>query len=418
MSNPSPEVFLGRQPILDRQQALLGYELLFRSSTENRADVSSPREATADVVCKAFAELGLADALGDHLGFVNVDRDLLFDDVIHLLPARNVILEIPAVLLADMDVQERCLALKEMGYRFCVTHVEKAMDTIVGSVVGIASYIKVDTDVISPAALSAAASLLKSVGGKLMACRVESQETLELCESLGFDYFQGYYFAKPVVIEGRKLESSAAGLLRLISLLNSNADLPELEAAFKVEPGLTVNLLRLVNSVGAGTPIKVTSIRHAITIMGHRQLLRWLQLLMFSSGHQQAGITNNPLMQHAALRGYFMEQLTDTCYNGRKDLREQAFLTGLMSLVPVALGLPIAEILSKIAVAPEVRSALLKQEGDLGFLLSLAQRYDDNDMHGTATLLARLGGAVTFAALGECLTRTIAWVQQLVTEND
>ena len=416
MSNLNTEVFLGRQPILDRQQALLGYELLFRSSAENRADVSSPRDATADVVCKAFAELGLADALGDHQGFVNVDKDLLFDDAIHLLPAKNVTLEIPASLLVDNDVHERCLALKELGYRFCVTHVEKAMDTI-GSVAGVASYVKVDTDVISPAALSAAASLLKSAGGKLMACRVESQETLQLCESLGFDYFQGYYFAKPVVIEGRKLESSAAGLLKLINLLNSEAELPELEAAFKVEPGLTVNLLRLVNSVGAGTSVKITSIRHAITIMGRRQLLRWLQLLMFSSGSQQAGIANNPLMQHAALRGYFMEQLTDTCYSGRKDLREQAFLTGLMSLVPVALGLPIEEILSKIAVSPEVRDALLKQEGDLGFLLALAQRYDDNDMPGTANLLARLGGAVTFASLGECLTRNIAWVQQLASDN-
>ncbi|HTH40173.1 MAG TPA: EAL domain-containing protein [Rhodocyclaceae bacterium] len=415
MQNPNPEVFLGRQPILDRQQALLGYELLFRSSQENWADVSSPREATADVVCKAFAELGLADALGHHRGFVNVDRDLLFDDAIHLLPSNIVILEIPAHLLVQEDIQQRCLELKQVGYQFCVTHVEKAMDTI-GTLSHLADYVKVDTDVISPEALSAAAHLLKSSGAKLMACRVESLETLHLCESLGFDYFQGYYFAHPVVLEGRKLDSSAAGLLRLINLLSSDAELPELEAAFKVEPGLTVNLLRLVNSVGAGTTIKITSIRHAITVMGRRQLLRWLQLLMFSSGGK-AHIGNNPLMQHAALRGYFMEQLADSCFPKRKDLKDQAFLAGLMSLVPAALGLEIDDILEKIAVSLEVRNALIEQKGDLGFLLALAVCYDDNDMPGTANLLARLRGAVTFATLGECLTRTIAWVQQLVTEN-
>ena len=416
MQNPNPEVFLGRQPILDRQQALLGYELLFRSSQENWADVSSPREATADVVCKAFAELGLADALGHHRGFVNVDRDLLFDDAIHLLPSDIVILEIPAHLLVQEDIQQRCLALKQVGYQFCVTHVEKAMDTI-GTLNHVADYVKVDTDVISPEALSAAAHLLKSSGAKLMACRVESLETQHLCESLGFDYFQGYYFAHPVVLEGRKLDSSAAGLLRLINLLSSDGELQELEAAFKVEPGLTVNLLRLVNSVGAGTAIKITSIRHAITVMGRRQLLRWLQLLMFSSGGK-AHIGNNPLMQHAALRGYFMEQLADSCFPKRKDLKDQAFLAGLMSLVPAALGLEMDDILEKIAVSLEVRAALIEQEGDLGFLLALAIRYDDNDMPGTANLLARLGGAVTFATLGECLTRTIAWVQQLVQENN
>jgi EAL and modified HD-GYP domain-containing signal transduction protein len=415
MQNPNPEVFLGRQPILDRQQALLGYELLFRSSQENWADVPSPREATADVVCKAFAELGLADALGHHRGFVNVDRDLLFDDAIHLLPSNIVILEIPAHLLVQEDIQQRCLELKQVGYQFCVTHVEKAMDTI-GALSHVADYVKVDTDVISPEALSAAAHLLKSSGAKLMACRVESLETQHLCESLGFDYFQGYYFAHPVVLEGRKLDSSAAGLLRLINLLSSDAELPELEAAFKVEPGLTVNLLRLVNSVGAGTTIKITSIRHAITVMGRRQLLRWLQLLMFSSGGK-AHIGNNPLMQHAALRGYFMEQLADSCFHKRKDLKDQAFLAGLMSLVPAALGLEMDDILEKIAVSLEVRNALIEQKGDLGFLLALAVCYDDNDMPGTANLLARLRGAVTFATLGECLTRTIAWVQQLVTEN-
>jgi len=415
MQSQNPDVFLGRQPILDRQQALLGYELLFRTSHENWADVSSPRNATADVVCKAFAELGLADALGNHLGFVNVDRDLLFDDALHLLPPTTVALEIPAHLLAEEDTHQRCKALKVTGYRFCVSNVEKAMDTI-EAVRDIASYVKVDTDIISPAALEAVVHLLKDIGSKLLASRVESQERLHLCESLGFDYFQGYFFAHPVVIKGQKLDSSSAGLLRLINLLSSDSELLELEAAFKGEPGLTVNLLRLVNSVGAGTAVKITSIRHAITVMGRRQLLRWLQLLMFSSGGK-AHISNNPLMQHAALRGYLMEQLAQSCFPGRKDLKDEAFLTGLMSLVPAALGMALEDILEKIAVASEVRAALTEQEGDLGFLLALTERYDDNDMPGTAALLTRLGDTVTFATLSECLSRTLGWVQQLAAEN-
>ena len=243
-----PQIFLGRQPILDRQQALFGYELLFRSGHENHADVSNPVRATADVVCKAFAELGLADALGDCRAFVNVDRDLLGNDAIEFLPADLVVFEVTATEILDDAVLARCAALRELGYPISVAGIEKAMEAL-PRLRNLAAYIKVDTDALSSRSLDAVATLLQGQGGKLIAGRVESQDALHRCQELGFDYFQGYYFARPVILEGRKLDASTQGLMHLINLINTDAEVEKLEAAFKREPGLTVNLLRLVNSV-------------------------------------------------------------------------------------------------------------------------------------------------------------------------
>ena len=245
------ETFLGRQPILDRQQALFGYELLFRSSHENHADVTNPSGATADVVCKAFSELGLADALGTNRAFINVDCDLLASDAIELLPPSVVVLEISAAEILDEVVYTRCCALKSKGYEVSVAGLELAMNALprLGE---IATYVKIDIDAILETELASTVSQAKGNTWKLIASRVESLEAMQRCMTLGFDYFQGYYFAHPIILEGRKLDTSTQGLMQLINLIHTDAEAGKLEAAFKPEPGLTINVWILVDPVGIG----------------------------------------------------------------------------------------------------------------------------------------------------------------------
>lgn len=414
---PLAEVFIGRQPILDREQVTIGYELLFRASQDNQANVTNGRAATADVVCKAFAELGLANALGTQRAFINVDTDFLFDDAIEFLPSQMVVLEMKLPGDVTAETVERCRQLRALGYEFSLSGIAEA--TAGGKpMLDMASYVRIDVNEIPAEALKTLAAGLQSPAWKLIAGRVESIDEMKLCKELGFDYFQGYYFAKPVIIEGRKLEASTLNLIRLINLLNDDADVVALEKTFKGEPALTVNLLRLTNSVGAGLTVKIASIRHAITVLGRKQLQRWLQLLLFSRPGSNTGITGNPLMQWAALRGYFMELLAGRCFPAKKDLRDKAFITGLMSLMPSALGMPMTEILEQIGLAQEVRIALSRHEGDLGMLLELTERYDNNDMDGTVAIFRHVGGRLTLQSLGLCLTEAIAWVQRLATESD
>ena len=413
------EVFIGRQPILDRDEGLAGYELLFRATAENSARVDSvtaATTATADVVCKAFAELGLANVLGQARAFINVDAAFLASDLVELLPKDTVVLEIDVAAFADESLLPRCQDLKSKGYAFSLSGVTDVGDQL-WPLVDLATWLKINIDSLPGDRLQTSARALGTTRRTLIAAHVESQTQMELCRLLGFHLFQGYYFAKPAIVEGRKLDASTHGLLRLIKLVADEADPARLDAAFRTEPALVINLLRLTNSVGVGARSRITSVRHAIAMLGRRQLQRWLQLLLFSRG-ADVDLAHNPLLQLAALRGHFMELLVDRLHPEQKDQRDAAFITGLMSIVPAALGMTMTDVLAQIAVGNEVRTALTQHEGTLGRLLALTERYDDNDIAGTRALLAPYGAAGTPGLLGEILGEALKWVQQLGVDAD
>lgn len=412
------DIFLGRQPLIDRNQAVIAYELLFRDTSENLSRITSGREATADVVCKAFAELGLASALGKQKAFINVDEEFVCNDAVEFLPKQTVLLEVDASRLLTSRLIDRCRELKHIGYEFSVSNITD-ISAQLDQLLTLATYSKVDVNAVLPAGtMTSLLSRLRTSQTKLIASRVESIEEKQRCTDLGFDIFQGYYFARPVIVEGRRLDASYQGLVRLINLTSSNADLDKIESAFKSEPGLAINLLRLTNSAGSGLNVRISSIRHAVTVVGLRHIQRWLALLMFSNAGTDSNLINNPLLQLAALRGCFMELLAYRCFPSKRDLRDPAFITGLMSFMPAALGMSMTDILSQISTTNEVRLALSRREGDLGQLLELTERYDNEDISGTAALLKRFGNKVTVQTLGLCLSETIAWVQQLGVEAD
>ena len=426
MSNPASqtrdqlrEVFIGRQPILDKDQGLAGYELLFRATAENTAvvkDASAATTATADVVCKAFAELGLANAFGQARAFINVGALFLGSDVVEFLPTDVVVLEVGVEAFAAPSLLPRCQELKAKGYAFCISGVTDVGDDI-WPLVDLATWLKVNIDSLEGDQLQVVARALGTTRRTLIAARVESQPQMELCRLLGFHLFQGYFFAKPVIIEGRTLEASTQGLLRLVKLVADDADQPRLDAAFRTEPALMINLLRLTNSVGVGARTRISSVRQAITVLGRRQLQRWLQLLLFSPD-SNVDLAHNPLLQLAALRGRFMELLVERLLPGQRDLNDPAFITGLMSVVPAALGMSMTDVLAQVAVGSDVRLALAHREGTLGKLFALVERYDDNDIAGTQALLASYGAAGTLGLLGEILGESLAWVQQLGVDAD
>lgn len=413
------EIFIGRQPILDKNQGLMGYELLFRASAHNAAEVgttaAAATRATADVVCKAFAELGLANVFGNVRAFINVDSDFLCGDLIELLPANIVALEIDMAAIDSPALLARCQTLKSQGYEFSISGIGD-IDNRLWPLVELATWLKVDIDSMDGTKLQTVARTLSTARRQLIAAHVESQTQLQLCSLLGFQFFQGYYFAKPAIVEGRKLDASTQGLLRLIKLIATEAELAQLEAAFRTEPALVINLLHLTNSVAAASRTRVTSVRNAITVVGRRQLQRWLQLLLFSRG-AQLDIAHNPLMQLAALRGRFLELLAERLHPAEIGLRDPAFITGLMSVVPAALGMTMTEVLTQIAVDNEVRLALSHKGGSLGRLLALTEHYDDNDIVGARHLLDTYGGTAHPGLLGEVLTAALTWVQQLDSEH-
>lgn len=407
------QLFLGRQPILDREQRLFAYELLFRNGSRNFAEVTDGVQATATVIANAFTELGVEAALGNCRGFINVDEQFLFSDMLELLPRHTVVLEILETVPPTPAVIERCLALKAAGFTLALDDVIQ-LEPAFAELLALVEIVKVDIQPLSRVQLMQLSMKLKPMGKQLLAEKVDTREQMEQCLKLGFTLFQGYFFAKPTIISGKKLDHSQLSLMKLMGLLLGDAATAELEAALKTEPGLTVNLLRMTNSVGAGCMEEITSLGHAITVLGRRQLQRWLQLLVFASGSQNG--TSNPLLLMAATRGRLMELLAAELRPGDGALADQAFMAGIMSLMPALVGQPIAEIIAPLGLTGDIRDALCSGTGTLGALLRIAESSEDGDMLRLTQALAELSGLGP-KAINRAQTQALQWANDIGREK-
>ena len=374
------------------------------------------------MISNTFAELSMADVLGNYRGFIKVDQGLLFSDMITALPANAVVLEILENNMPIADVVARCEQLRQAGFSLAVRERPDSPDKD-RSLHKLARFIKVDISPLSPEKLESLLLNLKPLGKTLIAEKVEQNEQMQRCNTLGFDLFQGYYFARPTVIQGRSLQTSELSLLRLLALLSQDADSAEIEKVLKQEPVLTMNLLRLTNSAGSRVSTRITSLRHAITLLGRRQLSRWLQLLIYS-GRSGSAKAVNPLLQLAATRGRLMELLADRPHGGTagsRELIDQAYMVGILSLMPTLLGVQMADILTHLPVATPVFEALGEHNGLLGDLLSLVELLEDSssasDNARMQSILERFP-AIDAAYANNSLARALNWANSLARENN
>jgi EAL and modified HD-GYP domain-containing signal transduction protein len=409
---PLKDAFLLRQPILNRKQELAGYQLSFRSSVATTDHVDSRCRGAAAALCAAYSELGMESALGHSRAFIGIDADFLQQEAVELLPAAGVVLELILDAVPDTNTLTRCRRLRERGYSLALTNY-RGIDASTVPLLPMVDVIKIDLEAADESQLTNLAGSLRHLPIKLLAQGVDSREQMDQCRNLGFELFQGRYFAQAEIVSGRRLSASQAALIRLVNLVGRDVDTAIIEDAFKHEPALTLNLLRVVNSVGhRGNRLAqpVTSLRHAITLFGRRHLQRWLSLLLMAPGSGTTDPTRSPLLQVAALRGRMMELLLALGQTRDHKLADLAFITGILSMMPLALGLPLEEILEQIAVEREVRKALCQHEGLLGNVLALLECFDSDDAAGCDRLLAKLPGRFDRHQLNTCLSVALRWL--------
>jgi c-di-GMP phosphodiesterase len=364
------EIFLARQPILDRQQNLFAHELLFRNANQGAAQITSDLSATASVIAHA-AQLGIDKTLGDTLGFLNVDAAVLMSDIVKFLPRERVVLEIVETMEVTPEVYARVAELVTKGYRFALDDVIADTDQV-KQLLSLIEFIKIDLRDMPLSALLKLTPQFKLAGKKLLAEKVETQEEFQTCLDLGFDYFQGYHFARPQIISGKKLAPSKLSILQLMNLLTSDAENSEIEKAIKRDVALGLNLLRLVNTPAAGARQKIDSLSQALLLLGRRQLQRWLQITLYAEPNNK-GHCMSPLLSLATTRGRLLELLVEKLHPGKRALADQAFTIGIMSLMDALFGLSMTEILNQVPVADEVSEALLNRSGYCGEILKLIE---------------------------------------------
>jgi EAL and modified HD-GYP domain-containing signal transduction protein len=364
--------FIGRQPILNSNENIVAYELLFRTtSSRNNADILDNSQASANVIINTLSNFGLESILGPHRGFINLDQDLLLSDVIYLLPKKRVVLELLESIRFDRELVERCRLLKEEGFILALD--DHAYDAAYEELYHIVQIIKIDLLQTSIDTLPEMVKLFKTYPVKLLAEKIETREDFLRCRDMGFDMFQGYYFATPSIFEKKRFDEPRVHLLKLLQLLTEDADLKDIELAFRESPGMTYKLLLLVNSVFIGLRVKIQNIRQVVVTLGIQRIKRWVQLALYAT--DEINGYDDPLLEMAAVRSAFLEQLVIRMpqLSHKQAAMDHAFMTGIFSLLETIYSISINEVMATLHVADEVRDALTDRHGLYGTLLTLVE---------------------------------------------
>ncbi len=406
----SEEIFIGRQPILDRNSNILGFELLFRSGHSPEANFPDVAQASIGVIMKTLSEFGLKEIVGEkHQAFFNVNTDILMSDMIELLPKDQVVLELLETIEIDSAVVNRCRELKRMGFRLALD--DFVYSPIYEPLFESIDIIKVDLLEVSPESIEDMIIPLKRWPLTLLAEKVEDAYQFDRTQALGFELFQGYYFARPSIISGKSLDPSSLSVMKLMDQVLCDAELGEIEDTFRESPSLSYNLLRLVNSVALGMRAKIESIRHAIVLLGREQINRWAQVLLFTHGESSGG--ENPLLQTVVMRARLMELLIEKgAMGGTKRNADFAFMCGILSLIDALLLRPMDEVISELSLAEPVCEALLFREGDLGQLLTLIEKLEQCDYKSIERLIPLSG--LQLSELYSAEQEAAAWTKNLM----
>jgi c-di-GMP-related signal transduction protein len=401
-------IYLGRQSILDRHQDLVAFELLFRSGEVNAARITDGTVATATVIRHMLNEFGLESVLGRYKGFINLDTQMIMSDTIELLPKDRVVLEILETVNIDSRVVERLEHLKQIGFTLALDDIV-CLPPVASGVLDLIDIVKIDVKQLGMDRVPALVRSLKPWKVRLLAEKVDDRAQVDACLELGFELFQGYYFAKPQIIAGKRLSPAHATVMRLLGMLVADVDSADIAMLLKQEPTLTMNLLRLTNSVSAGARSHITSVASAMMLVGRRQLMRWLQLLLFSNS-SGSGKMPSALMQLAATRGRMMELLAAAWRT--PGIEDRAFMAGIMSLMEALLSTPMTEIIAPLPLAEDVRSALLERSGLLGRLLTLIETVEERDPLAIEPILANLS-PLTAGDVETAHAQALAWANSI-----
>jgi len=402
------EVFLGRHPILNGKQKTIGYELLFRAKDENSNTNLDDLSATSGVIVNLLSQFGIQQILGNKLGFLNIAASSLMSDTIELLPAERIVLEILEDIPINAQIITRCKALKDLGFKLAIVDYANRPEHMV--LLPHVDYVKIDLSTTSIEEASDLVALIrKKSSAKIVAEKVEEEALFLACQELKFDAYQGYFFAQPTILIGEQAQPDQMCLMRMIGLLLGDADLSELETLFKNSPGLTLGLLKLVNSVGVnGGNEPVESIRQAIVILGQKQMLRWVQLLMYATPSSGA---SDAIMMQVAGRARLMELIAKKV----ESFSDQAFMVGMLSLADTVVASPMEQILNDIGLSDNIKQAILKQTGAHGQLLKLAKDMELGNFDATEYEINALD--ISAEDLLHIQVECIEWTNQLGNQS-
>jgi c-di-GMP-related signal transduction protein len=362
-----------RQAILNLNRSVFGFELFDRSLVHGAHTAASDAALLFNVLSHAECEV----LIERRLIFINCTHDTLASGHLELVPPERVVLEIPPLHAPQPDdVETHLMALTDIRRRgFRLAFDQTVLSEPYLSWLPLASFIKLDLSHASETDLSAWVEIARqNPKAKLIAEKVETEAQFATAQRLGFSLFQGYWFAKPILLSGKTVRPAQAAIIQLMNLVRQQASTVEIEDVLKRDPTLSFNLLRFINSAGFGLKHEITSFRHAVMMLGLKKLFRWSALLLTTS--QGAG-ASPAVANLAVVRGRLMELLAAESLPPEEC--DNAFVVGVFSLLDTLLGMPLDHAIEAIALPSTVVDALLHNEGPFAPYLELTKACENAD---------------------------------------
>jgi EAL and modified HD-GYP domain-containing signal transduction protein len=296
--------YLARQPIFDRKLNAVAYELLYRSSSSNQAEITDGHQATGEVVLNALVEMGLEQVIGGETAYVNVTPSFLLGGYCEALPRERVVLEVLEDIEPNDEIIKALERLSADGYRIALD--DFVLHDRLKDLVRIADIVKIDVRALGRDGTIDQVRRLKEFDVQLLAEKVETYEEFDFCKSLEMDLYQGFFVCQPQVLAHRSITPDRLGTLQLLTRLqDSKLEIAELEKLLMRDPALCVKLLRFINSSFCGLRSRVDSIRHAATLVGLRRIRIWAALLTFGTFNDKP----RELIRAANIRARMCERL-------------------------------------------------------------------------------------------------------------
>lgn len=403
------EVFVARQPIFDRHRQVWAYELLYRSSArENQFNGAiAASSATQQVISNGMLSIGFDTLLRGRHACVNFGRDMLLQDLYTSLPPEHTVIELTEDVEPDADVVAALKVMRQRGYQIALDDFRPG--PAMTSLIELADVIKIEMCTPKPQQ----EIMLREFHARSirMVCeKVENDADYRWALRAGYDYFQGHFFARPVVLQGKEIPASKLHCLRLIQEAHRpELDFGKLTLLISQDVSLSYKLLRYANSARFGRETKIHSIRRALVVLGEYGIRKWIAIAALPV---IAADKPGELITHSLVRGRFCELLGQASGQGVED---QAFLLGLFSLLDALLDRTLESTLDELGLAPPLESVLRGKAADddvLNTIYKLMQRYEAADWSEVEKLAGVLGTPPDL--VGAAYREALPWADEAI----
>lgn len=367
--------YLARQPIFDRNQLVIGYEIIYRTSLYSAGinDIEY-KDATNRLLLNSYLDVGMDTLLGGHIAFINFDRELVMSDTPFLLNRGNTIIQISTSIEPDEAFLEKINTFKDDGYLITLT--DYSIDYPHLEVVDLVDIIQVNIEYMNTSQLKKINKRFEDNPVILMAKNINDYDTYQKCQSLGFDLFEGYYFCQPTLTEGRMIQSSNYNNMGILKLINEEEpDIKLISQKIEGDVNLTVKVLRLVNSSHVFMN-KISSVQHALAMIGTESFKNWLNLALLDSflGDQTPEIIKLSMVRMRLMSTIGMKS------HLRGEI-ETLKLIGLLSVLDVLLGKTMIEAVNPLPIEKEMKITLLGRQSQYSDLYRLVLSYEKADFN-------------------------------------